>query len=120
MTAMGSAAHQALVKQVTAHYAGDPRVRAVAVFGSVGSGTWHELSDVDLDIVTADGVVIDPGAEARALFGVRAAIVAGQALSGTGVKRTRVLAGGPSTGSCRRPGSAPIRGARSTCPCSAA
>src|SRR6185312_10759508 len=52
MTAMGSAAHQALVKQVTAHYAGDPRVRAVAVFGSVGSGTWHELSDVDLDIVT--------------------------------------------------------------------
>jgi predicted nucleotidyltransferase len=75
MTAMGSAAHQALVKQVTAHYAGDPRVRAVAVFGSVGSGTWHELSDVDLDIVTADGVVIDPGAEARALFGVRAAIV---------------------------------------------
>jgi predicted nucleotidyltransferase len=75
MTAMGSAAHQALIGQVTAHYAGDPRVRAVAVFGSVGSGTWHELSDVDLDIVIADGVVIDPGAEARALFGDRAAIV---------------------------------------------
>jgi predicted nucleotidyltransferase len=75
MTAMGSAAHQALIERVTTNYAGDPRVRAVAVFGSVGSGAWHELSDVDLDIVIADGVVIDPGAEARALFGDRAAIV---------------------------------------------
>ncbi|HXT91051.1 MAG TPA: nucleotidyltransferase domain-containing protein [Trebonia sp.] len=75
MSAMGSAAHQALIDLVTTHYAGDPRVRAVAVFGSVGTGTWHELSDVDLDIVIADGVAIDPEAEARALFGDRAAIV---------------------------------------------
>ena len=75
MLAMGSAAHQALIDRVTTHYAGDPRVRAVAVFGSVGSGAWHELSDVDLDIVVADGVLIDPGAEARAVFGDRAAIV---------------------------------------------
>jgi len=75
MTAMGSAGHQALIDKVTAYYAGDPRVRAVAVFGSVGSGTWHELSDVDLDIVVADAVAIDPEAEARALFGDRAAIV---------------------------------------------
>lgn len=75
MTAMGTAAHQALIEQVTSYYAGDPRVRAVAVFGSVGSGAWHELSDVDLDVVVADGVAIDPEAEARALFGDRAAIV---------------------------------------------
>ena len=75
MTAMGSPAQQALIERVTSYYAGDPRVRAVAVFGSVGSGAWHELSDVDLDVVVADGVAIDPEAEARALFGDRAAIV---------------------------------------------
>ena len=75
MLALGSAAHQALIDRVTTHYARDPRVRAVTVFGSVGTGAWHELSDVDLDIVVADGAAIDPGAEARALFGDRAAIV---------------------------------------------
>ncbi|HEY1664063.1 MAG TPA: nucleotidyltransferase domain-containing protein [Trebonia sp.] len=75
MTAMGSAAHQALIGHVTGFYQADPRVRAVAVFGSVSTGTWHELSDVDLDVVVADGVVIDPAAEARALFGYRAAVV---------------------------------------------
>ncbi len=38
-------------------------------------GTWHELSDVDLDVVTEDGVRLDPGAEIAALFGSRAVIV---------------------------------------------
>lgn len=75
MANMGSAAHQALIGQVAGRYAGDPRARAVAVFGSVPAGAWHELSDVDLDVVVGDGVVIDPEAEARALFGERAAIV---------------------------------------------
>jgi predicted nucleotidyltransferase len=72
---MGSAAHQALIERVTGHYEGDPRVRAIAVFGSVGAGTWHDLSDVDLDIVVADDVAVDPEAEARAVFGAQAAIV---------------------------------------------
>jgi len=72
---MGSAAHQALVARVTAHYRRDPRVRAVAVFGSVSTGGWHDLSDVDFDIVTDDAAVIDPAAEARALFGPAAVIV---------------------------------------------
>jgi predicted nucleotidyltransferase len=75
MTAMGSPAHQALIARVTAGYAGDPRVLAVVVFGSVSTGTWHELSDVDLDVVIADGALIDPELEARALFGADAAIV---------------------------------------------
>jgi nucleotidyltransferase-like protein len=73
--ALGSPAHQALIEHVVAHYAGDERIRAVAVFGSVGAGTWHELSDVDLDVVTEDGVRVDPGAEIAALFGPRAVIV---------------------------------------------
>jgi predicted nucleotidyltransferase len=36
------------------HYRGHARVLAVAVFGSVSTGAWHEPSDVDLDIVTGD------------------------------------------------------------------
>jgi predicted nucleotidyltransferase len=73
--ALGSPAHQALIEHVVAHYAGDDRIRAVAVFGSVGAGTWHALSDVDLDVVTEDGARVDPGAEIAALFGPRAVIV---------------------------------------------
>jgi len=72
---LGSDAHRALIEQVVAHYRQDGRVRAVAVFGSVSTGAWHELSDVDLDIVTGDGVDVMPGREAGALFGPRAAIV---------------------------------------------
>jgi hypothetical protein len=77
LAALGSPAHQALIARVTGRYADDPRVLAVAVFGSVSTGTWHELSDVDLDVVVADGVTLDPAAEARALFGADAAIVIG-------------------------------------------
>jgi predicted nucleotidyltransferase len=72
---MGSAAHQALIERIVRCYEADPRVRAVAVFGSVAAGTWHDLSDVDLDIVVTDDAAIDPAAEARAIFGASAAIV---------------------------------------------
>jgi predicted nucleotidyltransferase len=72
---LGSAAHQALIGRVAGHYEADPRVRAIAVFGSVSTGAWHELSDVDVDVVVRDAVVIDPAAEARAIFGQQAAIV---------------------------------------------
>ncbi len=72
---LGSDAHHALIEQVVAHYRQDGRVRAVAVFGSVSTGAWHELSDVDLDVVTGDGVDVMPSREAGALFGPRAAIV---------------------------------------------
>jgi predicted nucleotidyltransferase len=75
VTALGSAAHQALLARVAARYESDPRVRAIAVFGSVGAGAWHELSDVDVDVVVRDDVVIDPAAEAAAIFGGQAAIV---------------------------------------------
>jgi predicted nucleotidyltransferase len=75
MTATGSAAHQALIARFTAHYQADPRVLAVAVFGSASTGTWHELSDVDLDIVVAEGVTAEPVAEVRAIFGSAAVII---------------------------------------------
>jgi hypothetical protein len=35
---LGSRAHQALIEHVVAHYSGDDRIRAVAVFGSDRSG----------------------------------------------------------------------------------
>jgi predicted nucleotidyltransferase len=73
---LGGRAHQALIEHVVAHYAGDDRVRAVVVFGSVGAGSWHELSDVDLDVVIDDGARVGPAAEIAALFGPRAVIVA--------------------------------------------
>ncbi len=75
MAGFGSDAHRALIEQVVAHYRQDGRIRAVAVFGSVSTGTWHELSDVDLDVVTGDDVAVAPGREIEALFESRAAIV---------------------------------------------
>lgn len=75
MQELGSDAHRALIGHVIAHYSRDERILAVAVFASVAAGTWHPLSDVDMDIVTGDEVVIAPGAEVAALFGTRAAIV---------------------------------------------
>jgi len=75
VASQGSAAHQALIDRVVRCYDTDPRIRAVAVFGSVAAGTWHELSDVDLDIVVAGDAAVDPAAEARAIFGRQAVIV---------------------------------------------
>ena len=72
--AFGSRAHRAIIEQIVAHYQDDDRVLAVAVFGSIATGAWHELSDVDLDVVTSDGVVMRPADEVVALFGPRAVI----------------------------------------------
>jgi predicted nucleotidyltransferase len=72
---LGSDRHQALIDLVVVHYEDDPRVRAVVVFGSVATGRWHRLSDVDLDVVIGDGVVVSPAVEVGALFGGTAAIV---------------------------------------------
>jgi hypothetical protein len=72
---LGSGAHRAFIGQVVAHYQRDSRVRAVAVFGSVSAGTWHELSDVDFDIVIDDDAQFVPADEIAALFGARAIVV---------------------------------------------
>jgi predicted nucleotidyltransferase len=72
---LGSDRHRALIESIVAHYRGDERIRAVAVFGSVSTGRWHELSDVDLDVVISDGVTVEPSREIAELFGSRAAIV---------------------------------------------
>ena len=47
----------------------------MVVFGSVAAGGWHELSDVDLDVVIDDGAVVVPEDEVRDIFGKRAVVV---------------------------------------------
>jgi nucleotidyltransferase-like protein len=54
----GTPAHQALLGAVVDHYAGDARVLAVCLFGSLARGDGDEYSDLDLDIVLADGLQI--------------------------------------------------------------
>lgn len=54
----GNSQHQAVLKALVTHYAGDPRVLAVALFGSLVRGNWDRYSDLDLDIVIADGVEV--------------------------------------------------------------
>ena len=63
----GTPEHQALLQAVTAFYADDPRVRAVCVFGSLARGNWDGFSDLDLDIVIGDDVVVEPTEELRQL-----------------------------------------------------
>jgi predicted nucleotidyltransferase len=75
VTGLGSSDHRRLIDQVADRYRRDGRVRAVVVFGSVSAGTWHELSDVDLDIVIEDGARAEPEEEIAALFGTKAVVV---------------------------------------------
>ena len=75
VSSLGSERHRALIDAITEFYAGDERVRSVVVFGSVAAATWHELSDVDVDVVIDDAAVVAPADEVRDLFGTRAVIV---------------------------------------------
>lgn len=54
----GTRQHQALLRAIVSYYAGDPRILAISLFGSLGRGTWDQYSDLDLDIVIAEGVQI--------------------------------------------------------------
>ena len=63
----GTPRHQALLRAIVSHYKDDPRVRAVVVFGSLGRGDWDALSDLDLDVVLADGVPVDVAQEIEGL-----------------------------------------------------
>jgi predicted nucleotidyltransferase len=70
----GSARHQRVLAAVVAHYAADPRVLAVVLFGSLARGNWDHYSDLDLDIVLADGVAVSPTQELERLCAALAAI----------------------------------------------
>jgi predicted nucleotidyltransferase len=70
----GTPQHQALLHAIRAYYAKDPRVLAVAVFGSLGRGDRDRYSDLDLDVIVADGVRVDVPAELARLCHALAAI----------------------------------------------
>jgi hypothetical protein len=63
----GTPSQQAVLGALKAHYAGDSRVLAFALFGSVARGDWDVYSDLDLDVVLRDDVVIDARGEAERL-----------------------------------------------------
>lgn len=79
----GTAQHQALLQAVVAHYQNDPRVLAVILFGSLArSGdTWDAHSDLDLDVIIADSVKLEPIPELQRLcqsfaaLGEKAAVI---------------------------------------------
>lgn len=77
----GTPKHQRLLHAICQHYASDPRILAAIVFGSLARGTWDQWSDVDLDVVLADGVFVSAPDEAQKLcaslapLGERAAVI---------------------------------------------
>ncbi len=85
----GTAQHQALLKGIIDHYAADPRIRAVVVFGSLGRGNWDADSDIDLDVVVGDDVGLEVEPELQALC---------EALAATGEKTALAFAVGPDEG----------------------
>jgi predicted nucleotidyltransferase len=85
----GTPQHQALLKGIVEHYATDPRIRAVIVFGSLSRGNWDTDSDIDLDVVIGDDVNLDVETELQAL---------GDALLTTGEKTALAFAVGPDEG----------------------
>jgi predicted nucleotidyltransferase len=66
----GAPHHQTLLRAITDHYARDPRIHAIIVFGSLGRGTWDQYSDLDLDIVIADDARLHIGDEIQRLLGL--------------------------------------------------
>jgi predicted nucleotidyltransferase len=85
----GTAQHQALLRGIVGHYAADPRIRAVVVFGSLGRGNWDADSDIDLDVVIGDGVKLDIQPELDTL---------GDALAARGERKALAFASGPDEG----------------------
>lgn len=59
----GTLQHQRILHSITSNYENDPRILALIVFGSLGRGNWDRYSDLDLDVVVADGIKIDVEAE---------------------------------------------------------
>ena len=74
MQATGTPTHQAVLSTLTTHYANDTRVLAFSLFGSLVRGDWDEYSDLDLDVVLRDDVMIDARQEAERLVPVLEAV----------------------------------------------
>lgn len=69
----GTPQHQDLLRLITRFYAGDDRVLALLIFGSLGRGAGDAWSDLDLAVIVRDGVHVDVSAELARLAVVLAA-----------------------------------------------
>jgi predicted nucleotidyltransferase len=85
----GTEQHQALLRALGSYYEQDRRVRALIVFGSLVRGDWDSWSDLDLDVILADGVSVDVLEELEALQAP---------LSVAGEKIALILPDGPQEG----------------------
>jgi predicted nucleotidyltransferase len=54
----GTPQHQKFLQAIVSHYANDPRILAIILFGSLSRGNWDPYSDIDLDIIIGDDVQI--------------------------------------------------------------
>jgi len=70
----GTLQHQKILQAVTSYYENDPRILAILVFGSLGRGNWDGYSDLDLDVVVADGIKVDVQVELTHLGSALAAV----------------------------------------------
>jgi len=59
----GTPHHQELLRLITRFYAGDNRVRALVLFGSLGRGAGDTWSDLDLAVIVHDGAHVDVRSE---------------------------------------------------------
>src|SRR5258705_5351070 len=66
----GTPSHQAVLGALSAYYADDSRVLAFSLFGSLARGDWDEYSDLDLDVILRDDVLIGTRREAKRLIHV--------------------------------------------------
>ncbi|MBI5034644.1 MAG: nucleotidyltransferase domain-containing protein [Chloroflexi bacterium] len=77
----GTPQHQALLQAIVAYYANDPRIQAIVLFGSLARGNWDRYSDLDLDVLIGDDVVVNVSEELTRLcnsfasLGERAALI---------------------------------------------
>lgn len=69
----GTLQHQNLLGLIREVYAGDDRVLALVLFGSLGRGAGDGWSDLDLAVIVRDGVQVDVSAELERLTAVLAA-----------------------------------------------
>jgi predicted nucleotidyltransferase len=68
----GTSHHQELLRLITKFYAGDDRILALILFGSLGRGAGDAWSDLDLAVIVRDGVHVDISAELARLAAVLA------------------------------------------------
>lgn len=85
----GNEQHRRVLRAIVDFYAGDARVLAIALFGSLARGNWDDNSDLDLDVTLADGITVDPLAELARL---------GEALGSLGERAIIIVPSGADSG----------------------